>query len=317
MTGYLIRRVLLLIPVFFIVTTTVFVFMRLTPGDPVQVEFGLEATPEILEAKREELGLNRPIVVQYLDWVNRMLHGDFGRSLRAREPVGDLILERIPATLELMVLAFALGLMIAIPWGILAAIYRHSWFATATTVITYASIAVPGFFFSSMLVFLFTYKFRIFETPRYVPFFEDPITNLSMIILPVIALAHTTTAFYTRFIRSSVLDVLGQDYIRTARAKGLHEFKVVFRHALRNALIPSITLIGLTIATLWGGAIVTERIFNWPGMGRLAYTALLNRDYPVTQAFVVLSVFSVMAGTLLVDIAYTFVDPRISHVRRK
>lgn len=317
MTGYLIRRVLLLIPVFFIVTSVVFVMMRLTPGDPVQVEFGLEVTPELLEAKRAELGLDRPIVVQYLDWVGRMLQGDFGRSLRAREPVGDLIKERLPATLELAVLAFAVGLAVAVPWGIFAAIHRHSRFATATTIITYASIAVPGFFFSSMLVFLFTYKFRVFETPRYVPFFEDPLTNLTNIILPVIALSHTTTAFYTRFIRSSVLDVLGQDYIRTARAKGLREFNVVFRHALRNALIPSVTLIGLTIPTLWGGAIITERIFNWPGMGRLAFTALFNRDYPVTQAIVVLSVFSVMAGTLLVDIAYTFVDPRISHVRRK
>jgi len=301
----------------FIVTVVVFVFMRLTPGDPVQVEFGLETTPELLDAKREELGLNRPIVVQYVDWVGRMARGDFGRSIRAREPVSDLIKERLPATLQLAGLAFALGLLIAVPWGILAAIYRHSWFASATTVITYASIAVPGFFFSSMLVFLFTYKFRIFETPRYVPFVEDPITNLTNIILPVIALSHTTVAFYTRFIRSSVLDVLGQDYIRTARAKGLPEFSVVFRHALRNALIPSVTLIGLTVASLWGGAIVTERIFNWPGMGRLAFTALFNRDYPVTQAIVVLSVFSVMAGTLLVDIAYTFVDPRISHVGRK
>jgi peptide/nickel transport system permease protein len=316
-TGYLIRRVILLIPVMFIVTVTVFVFMRLTPGDPVQVEFGIETTPELLEAKRHELGLDRPIVVQYVDWVWRMARGDFGRSLRAREPVGDLIKERLPATLELAVLAFVVGLAVAVPWGILAAIFRRSWFATATTVITYASIAVPGFFFSQMLVFFFTYKFRIFETPRYVPFFEDPVTNVQNIILPVIALSHTTVAFYTRFIRSSVLDVLGQDYIRTARAKGLREWNVVFRHALRNALIPSVTLIGLTITTLWGGAFITERIFNWPGIGRLAVTALFNRDYPVTQAIVVLSVFSVMAGTLLVDIAYTFVDPRINHVGRR
>src|SRR5215212_917245 len=134
-----------------IVTVTVFTFMRLTPGDPVQVEFGLEATPEALEAKRHELGLDRPIVIQYIDWIGRMAKGDFGRSLRAREPVGKLIKERLPATLELAVLAFAVGLVVAIPWGILAAIYRHSWFATATTVVTYASIAVPGFFFSTML----------------------------------------------------------------------------------------------------------------------------------------------------------------------
>lgn len=317
MTQYIIRRLLLLIPVMFIVTTAVFILMRLTPGDPVQVEFGQEVTPEMLEAKRAELGLDRPIPIQYLDWISRMLRGDFGRSLRAREPVGDLIKERLPATLELAVLAFIVGLVIAIPVGILAAIYRRSWFATAVTALTFASIATPGFFFSSMLVFFFTYKIRIFETPRYVPFFEDPLTNLQNVILPVIALSHGTIAFYTRFIRSSVLEVLGQDYIRTARAKGLQEWTVVFRHALRNAMIPSITLIGLTLTTLWGGALITERIFNWPGMGRLAFSALTNRDYPVTQAFVVLSTVSVALGTLLVDIAYTMVDPRISHSRRR
>jgi peptide/nickel transport system permease protein len=317
--GYIIRRVLALIPVFFLVTIVVFVMMRLTPGDPIQVEFGLdmEISEETREAKRKELGLDRPVVVQYLSWIGRMMQGDFGRSIRAREPVLDLIKERVPATLELAILAFVVALVIAVPWGILAAIYRRSWFASLTTAITFASISTPGFFFSSMLVFFFTYKFRIFETPRYVPFMDDPITNLRNIILPVIALSHVTLAFYVRFIRSNVLDVLGQDYIRTARAKGLAEFTVVFRHALRNALIPSVTLIGLTVATLWTGAIVTERIFNWPGMGRLFFTALVNRDYPVTQALVVFSVFSVMAGTLLVDILYSVVDPRISHVRSR
>ena len=317
MTAYLIRRILLLIPVLFIVTVAVFTLMRLTPGDPVSIEFGLDldVSEETRQAKRQELGLDEPIAVQYLNWIGRMAHGDFGRSLRAREPVSKLIKERLPATLELALLSFAVGLAVAIPWGILAAVYRHSWFAMATTVITYASIAVPGFFFSSMLVFLFTYKFRIFETPRYVPFLEDPVANLTNIALPVIALSHTTVAFYTRFIRSSVLDVLGQDYIRTARSKGLREYTVVFRHALRNAMIPSVTLIGLSLSLVWGGAIITERIFNWPGMGRLAFTALTNRDYPVTQAFAVLAVFSVVVGNLIVDIAYTIVDPRISHVR--
>jgi peptide/nickel transport system permease protein len=317
-TGYIIRRIIALIPVLFIVTVTVFVFMRLTPGDPIQIEFGLdmEISEETREAKRKELGLDRPVPVQYVSWIGRMLQGDFGRSIRAREPVLDLIRERMPATLELAIFAFIFSLAVAVPWGILAAIYRRSWFASITTAVTFASISTPGFFISSMLVFFFTYKFRIFETPRYVPFFDDPITNLQNIILPVIALSIGTIAFYVRFIRSSVLEVLGQDYIRTARAKGLAEFTVVFRHALRNALIPSVTLIGLTIATLWTGAVITERIFNWPGMGRLFFTALVNRDYPVTQALVVFSVISVMFGTLLVDILYSVVDPRISHVRR-
>jgi peptide/nickel transport system permease protein len=316
MLQYLIRRVIAVIPVFFIVTVVVFVLMRLTPGDPIQVEFGQEITPELYEAKREELGLNRPMPVQYVDWLSRMLTGDFGRSLRAREPVGDLIKERLPATLQLAVLSQALILLVAIPWGVFAAIYRHSWFATFTTAITFASISAPGFFVATMLVFLFTFQIRIFETPRYVPFFEDPIANLRNLVLPVVALSYGGIATFTRLIRSNVLEVLNLDYVRTARAKGLSEWTVFVRHALRNALIPSVTILGVSLTTLWGGAVITERIFNWPGIGRLAFTALQNRDYPVTQAFVVISTVSVMAGTLLVDVLYTMVDPRIKHVGR-
>ena len=317
MTQYIVRRLLLLIPTVWAVTLVLFVLIRLTPGDPVQIEFGIEATPDQVEAKRKELGLDRPIAVQYADWVQRMFRGDFGRSLRARRPVVEEIKERLPATLELGLLSFGLGIAIAIPLGTLAAIYRESWFARLTTLFTLATIAIPGFFFSTMLIYFFTYRWRVFETPRYVPFTADPVTNLRNIILPTIALSHVTVAIYARFIRSSVLEVLQQDYMRTARAKGLSEWVVVARHGLRNAFIPAVTLMGLTLATLWEGAVITERIFNWPGVGRLSVNALFNRDYPVVQAVVFLATISVVLGNLFVDIAYAYLDPRISYVRRR
>jgi peptide/nickel transport system permease protein len=271
----------------------------------------------VYEARREELGLNRPIPVQYVDWVGRMFQGDFGRSIRARQPVIDEIKERLPATLELAVLSFLLSVVIAVPLGTLTAVYPNSIFAKLTTSLTLAAIAIPSFFLSTMLVFFFTYKWRVFETPRYVPFAEDPITNLKNLILPVIALSAGIFPVWTRFIRSSVLEALGQDYVRTARAKGLTHWNVVFRHAFRNAMIPAITLIGGSIALLWTGAFITERIFNWPGIGRLSTNALLNRDYPVIQAVIFLIAISYSVGNLLVDILYGIADPRISYVRRR
>ncbi len=317
MTQYVIRRLLLMIPTIWLVTVALFIIIRVTPGDPVQIEFGIEGTPEQLAARREQLGLNRPVVVQYADWTSRMLRGDFGRSLRARRPVMDEIKERLPATLELALLSFGFGLLVAIPLGTLAAIKRGSLLAKAVTGYTLASIAIPGFFVSTMLIYFLTYKWRVFETPRYVPFFEDPITNLKNVILPTLALSIGTVAVYTRFIRSSVLEVLGNEYIRTARSKGLSEWVVVSRHALRNALIPAVTLIGLTLFLLWEGAVITERIFNWPGVGRLIVSALTNKDYPVVQAVTFIAAISVCFGNLFVDICYAYLDPRISYVRRR
>jgi peptide/nickel transport system permease protein len=317
MTGYIIRRIIYLIPILFMVTAFLFVLMRMTPGDPVRNEFGLEVEQETLDARRKELGLDRPIVFQYVDWVGRMFQGDFGRSIRARRPVLDEMRERLPATLELIGLGFVLSLGVAIPIGVLAAVYNDSWFARITTTLTLASIALPGFFFSTMLVYFFTYKWRVFETPRYVPFVEDPIKNLQNIILPTIAVSYATTAVWIRFIRAAVLEAMGQDYIRTARSKGLHPRAIVFRHGFRNALIPIITLAGGTPLLLWTGAYITERIFNWPGMGRLTVTALTNKDYPVVQASIFFVVISVCLANLLVDLLYGVADPRISYVRRR
>jgi peptide/nickel transport system permease protein len=316
MTAYILRRILLTFPVLFIVTTVLFVIIRITPGDPVQIQYGIDAPPDQVAAIRQELGLDRPILIQYFGWVKDMLTGDFGHSLRSRRPVVEEIRERLPATLEMQVLAFCLSLGISVPLGAYAALKRRSIFATLTTGFSLVFISVPGFFVSTMLVFFFTYKLRIFEQPRYIPLVEDPVANLRNLILPVIALSIGAVAVYARFIRASVLEALSQDYIRTARSKGLHEWQVLTRHALRNALIPVITLFGLSVATLWTGAFITERIFNWPGVGRLATTALVNKDYPVVQAIVFLVTISYVLGNLLVDIGYAFADPRIRFVRR-
>lgn len=312
MTQYIVRRLLLLIPVVWLVTLALFVIIRKTPGDPLQIEFGQEFAPEQIAAKKAELGLDRPIAVQYVDWLGRTLRGDFGRSIRAKRPVSIEIKERLPATLELAALAFLIGLAVALPLGAYVAVRPASLVAKLTTSFTLASVALPGFFVSTMLVFLFTYKFRLVETPHYTPFLEDPVTNLRNIILPAIAISHGTVAMFTRYIRAGVRDVLNQDYIRTAHAKGLTEWSVVLEHVLRNALIPAVTLIGLAIPTLWEGALITERIFNWPGVGRLSFTALTNQDYPVVQTVVLFAAISVVLGNLLVDIAYAYIDPRIN-----
>ena len=317
MTQYIIRRLLAMIPTVWAVTLVLFILLRITPGDPIQIEFGQEATPEQIESLREELGLNRPVYIQYLDWMGRMFQGDFGRSIRQRQPVSQLIKERLPATLQLAVLAYVLGLLVSIPLGTLAAIYRDTLFARIVTIFTLGSIAIPGFFFSTMLIFFLTYKWRVFETPRYVPFTEDPVQNLKNIILPAIALSHGTIAVYTRFVRSSVIEVLNQDYIHTARAKGLAEWTVVFRHGLRNAMIPTITLAGLALGSLWDGALITERIFNWPGVGRLAFSGITNKDYPLVQSVVFISVVSYTLANLVADLLYAVADPRISYVRRR
>ncbi|MGE0539164.1 MAG: ABC transporter permease, partial [Dehalococcoidia bacterium] len=311
------RRLLAMVPTVFLVTLVVFVLIRMAPGDPVLNEFGLEVEAETIEARREELGLNRPIAVQYLDWVGRAFQGDFGRSIRARRPVVDEIKERLPATLQLAGLAFVVSVIVSVPLGMLTAVYPKTLFAKLTTFFTLSSISIPSFFVGTMLIYFFTYQWRIFETPRYVPFRDDPINNLRNLILPVLTLSYGLIAIWTRFIRSSVIESLGQDYIRTAHAKGLTQWNVVFRHAFRNAMIPAITLMSTSLAFLVSGSFITERIFNWPGLGRLSVTALLNRDFPVIQATIFVSAISLCVANLLADLLYAVADPRISYVRRR
>jgi peptide/nickel transport system permease protein len=316
MTHYILRRILVMFPVALLVTIFLFVLIRQTPGDPTLVRLGEEATPETHAALRAELGLDQPVYVQYVKWLQRLLQGDFGRSIRNNQPVSEAIVERLPATLELGVVAFIYSVGIAIPLGALSALFRRGPVGVAASAFTFAGVSMPNFFLGILLILLFSLTLGWFPPGGYVPFAEDPLQNLRRIVLPAIALGTFSLAVNMRLMRSSLLDTIVQDYIRTARAKGLPERLVFFRHALKNALIPVITIVGIQVGALWEGAFVTETIFAWPGVGRLVINSIGGRDYPVVQAVVLLAAFSFMLSSLFVDLAYAYLDPRISYGRR-
>jgi peptide/nickel transport system permease protein len=302
-----------MIPVILIVTVILFALIRLTPGDPMRDQFGLDVTPQNYAERKHQLGLDRPLPVQYADWLNNLVHLDFGQSIRTHASVRSVVFDRFPATLELAIFAFIVGITISAVLGTLAAVYDRTLFSMLVTVFGLGAVSLPGFFFGTLLVFYLQYQFRLVPLPRYIPFNEQPVQNLKFIILRVIALSYAAVGGQTRLIRANVLEALQQDYIRTARAKGLSQLTVVVRHGLRNALLPSVTLIGIGVATLWEGAFITETIFNWPGVGRLALQSLTSKDYPVVQTIVLLSAISFSLANLLVDIAYAKLDPRISY----
>ena len=316
MTRYILRRLLLMIPVAVLVSAIVFVLLRITPGDPVLVYAGEERDPVALEALRHEYGLDQPLPVQYVVWVEHAIRGDLGRSLRTRQPVTQAILERLPKTLELGVAALVISVGIALVVGTLAALRRNSPLDLIATGFTVAGVSLPNFYLGIILILVFSLAFRLLPPGGYADFVTDPVENLKRLILPAITLATASLAINLRQVRSSLLDVLSQDYLRTARAKGLGERAVVLRHAMKNSLIPVVTIFGLQIGALLDGAIITETIYFWPGVGRLAVDSIGGRDYPVVQAIVLMSALAFMVSTLAVDILYVWLDPRISYGRR-
>jgi peptide/nickel transport system permease protein len=251
--------------------------------------------------------------LQYLAWLGRAVQGDFGRSIRTRQRVSEAILERLPATLQLTGTALVLSVGLALIIGTVSAINRNSPLDLLATGFTIAGVSLPNFFLGLLLILVFALVLRWLPPGGYAPLISDPGENLRRIIMPAITLSAASLAVNMRQVRSSLLDVFGQDYIRTARAKGLDEGKVIARHALKNGLIPVVTLVGLQVGALIEGAVVTEQIFFWPGVGRLVVDSIGGRDYPVVQAIVLLSALSFMLSTLLVDIAYAWLDPRISY----
>jgi peptide/nickel transport system permease protein len=318
--GYILRRMLLMIPVALFLTLILFAVLRLTPGDPAQVELGEEATPDTLAAVHHELGLDRPIPVQYAVWLGRLLHGDLGRSLANRQPVLAAIGERLPATLELGVLAFLLHVLAALILGVLAAVYRRSLAGPLITLFASVFVSFPGFFFAILLILAFSIKLRWLPVSGYAPYYgadADLASNMRHLILPVLALGVPASASLARLIRSSLLEALYTDYVRTARAKGLSEFLIVTRHAMRNAALPVITILGLNLGFLFSGAFIIEYIFSWPGVGRLAVNALNSRDYPIVQGVVLCAALAIMLANLLTDIAYAVADPRITYAGRQ
>ncbi len=315
MTTYILRRLLLMIPVAFLVTVAVFVLVRLSPADPVLVFAGEERDPVALAEIRKELGLDQPMPVQYVAWISRVVQGDLGRSFLTKQEVRQAIIERLPATLELGAAALLISVTLSLTVGVLSAIKRNSLIDLLSTSVTLAGVSFPSFFLGILLILLFAYVIpgRIFPPGGYVPATEDLGDNLRRLVLPAVTLATGSLAVNLRQVRSSLLDVFGHDYMRTARAKGLRERTVIARHALKNALIPVVTLIGIQVGAIIEGAFITETIFFWPGIGRLAVQAIPASDYPVVQGVVLVAALSFMFTTLLVDILYAWLDPRISY----
>jgi peptide/nickel transport system permease protein len=311
MGRYIIRRILLTIPTLILASMVIFLLLRLIPGDPASLVAGADATPEQVQAVRRDLGLNRPLPVQYVEWLGRILRGDFGRSLIGKYDVWQQVKRAYPATIELTLAAALLALAVALPLGLLAALHPRSWLDRAISAFNALAIGVPNFWLGILLILIFALHFPILPPGGRVPLDEDAIAGLKSLVLPTVTLASGLAAVLTRFIRSAMLEVLSEDYVRTARAKGLRANAVVRRHALRNALIPVITVLGIQLGRLLGGAVIVEAVFAWPGMGRLVVQAITSRDYIVVQGTLLLLVTVFILINLLVDIAYGFIDPRV------
>ena len=314
MTKYILRRLLLMIPVAFLVTIGIFVLVRLAPGDPVLTYAGENKDPVTIAAIRADLGLDQPLPIQYAAWLSKALQGDLGRSLQTKQRVVEAISERLPATLELGAAAILISVSVALVVGTLSALKRNSVLDLVTTSVTLAGVSFPNFFLGLILILVFAFVVpgHLFPPGGYVAFTADPSDNLRRLVLPAVTLATASLAVNMRQVRSSLIDVFGLDYIRTARAKGLREGAVIARHALKNALIPVVTIIGIQIGAIIEGAFITETIFFIPGIGRLAVQAIPSQDYPIVQGVVLISALSFMFSTLLVDVLYAVLDPRIS-----
>ena len=313
MKTYVIRRVLQLIPVLFGISVLIFAVMKMIPGDVISGILGVDATPELRAQLEEIYGLNRPYVVQYLDWIGGVLHGDFGESTRTAEPILPQILTRFQVTAELTILAAIISWFIAIPLGILAAVKRNSLADRFVRVFALLGVSVPNFALSILLILFLSLAFGYFSPLGYVSFFEDPLRNLQIMILPASILGVSIAGSVMRMTRSSVLEVLRQDFVKTVRAKGASERVAIFKHVLRNALIPILTLVGMQIGTLLGGAVIVEQIFSLPGLGQMTLTGINQRDYPVVQGCVLFIAFVYVLVNLITDLLYTWVDPRISY----
>ena len=313
MTSYLAGRVLALAPVLLVVAVMVFLIARFTPGDPIRVLLGEDARPEQVQALRELHGLDAPLPVQFGLWISRALRGDLGRSLYNRMPVTRTIWQHVGPTVMLSLLALAVALAIGIPIGIASAVYRNSWLDQASLTLVMLGAAVPSFWLGLTLIVVFAVNLGWLPSSGFRPPDEGLWRSLRHLILPAFALGVPNSALIIRFVRGSLLDVIATDYVRTARAKGLAERAVIFRHALRNALVPILTVVGLTFAALMGGAVVTETVFSIPGIGQLVVQSVLRRDYPVIQGVTLIVAASYVLINLLVDVLYLVVDPRVKY----
>ncbi len=313
MLTYVARRILATIPVMVVVALFVFSLLFIAPGDPAAVIAGDQATPADVERIRQSLGLDRPFLVQFSDWAWRLLHFDLGRSIFTNLPVTTMIAQRVEPTLSLMVITLILSVTVAVPIGVLAAWKTGTWFDRAIMAFAVFGFSVPVFVVGYLLAFFFALQLEWLPVQGYTPISQGLWPWLENLILPSIALGCVYIALIARITRASMLEVLQQDYIRTARAKGLAQSPILFIHALKNASVPIVTVIGIGIALLIGGAVVTESVFAIPGLGRLTVDAILRRDYPVIQGVVLLFSFVYVLVNLAIDLLYTVLDPRIRY----
>ncbi len=311
MGAFLLRRLGLMFVILFLVSIIIFSLVHVTPGDPAVIMLGQEATPEALEALRENLGLNDPLYMQYWNWISGVVVGDFGYSLKDNTPVLSIIAQKIPVTVQLTILSFIIALLIAIPAGVISATKKGTFWDYLGTTFALSGVSIPPFFLGILLIFIFAISFGLLPPSGYVAPWVDFKKSIMLMILPALTVGVRLSAEITRMLRSSMLEVLQADYIRTAYAKGLMGKTVIIGHALRNSLIPVVTVSGLQLATFLGGAVITETIFAVPGLGRLVIDAILTRDFPVVQGAVMFMAIAVIVVNFVVDILYSVLDPRI------
>ncbi|MCC6175890.1 MAG: ABC transporter permease [Chloroflexi bacterium] len=313
MGAYVARGLLRLIPVILLVSAAVFFVFRIVPGDIAVAQLGENADPAAVERLREAWGLNRPLVVQYGEWLVRALRADLGESYLSHQPVTDALLEKLPATVELALLGMALSLVVSIPLGIVAALMRGTWVDQLLRMVALLGFCMPRYWLAILLILLFAVQAKWLPPSGYVGLREGLLENLQYVALPAVSVALTLAAVQMRFLRSSLLDVIDQDFIRTARAKGLAERAVVLWHALKNSLIPFVTVVGLELGSLLGGLVVVEQIFAWPGIGWLTIQSITQRDYAIVQGAVMLVAIGFVTINFVVDLVYAYLDPRIRY----
>lgn len=311
MTLYLLRRLISLALTLLAATVVVFLVTEIIPGDPAAFMMGLNADPAAVAALRTELGLDQPVVLRYFDWVLGLLQGDFGQSYTYKVPVTELVVDRMAVSLPLTIYALVLSTLIAFPAGVIAAARRNSPADIGVMGVTQLGVAVPNFWFAMLLVLVFAINLRWFSAGGFPGWGGGVLPAMQALTLPAIALALPQASILARVMRSSLLDTLDEDFVRTARAKGLSRRQALWRHALRNALIPVLTIVGLQFSFLLAGGIIIENVFYLPGLGRLVFQAITQRDLIVVQSVIILLVFAVVAVTFLVDIAYAIADPRL------
>ncbi len=303
MGNFLLRRLLLLIPVLWGVATLVFLLLHFIPGDPIDLMLGDSALGTDRETLRDQLGLNDPLIIQYIRYFGDLLQGDWGTSLFSKKPVFEEIMERVPATMELMFGAMVVTILVAMPLGLIAAVKKGTWIDQGSMIFSLLGVSIPNFWLGPMLILLFSIHFDLLPV--------NERGGLEHLILPALTLGTSLASILARITRSSVVETLQAEYIRTARSKGISELRILLRHALRNALIPIVTVIGLQIGVLLSGAIITEAIFDWPGLGNLLISAINSRNYPLVQGCVLFIAGSYVMVNLVIDLLYAYLDPRI------